>query len=282
MHRHPHQARRRRRCTLRTSPDRDRSQIIAEAAQHAGAHVAHGVAVSELLRDRNGRVRGVLVGGPGNSPTPVQADLVIGADGIHSRIARLAGATVLRTISHAAAAIYGHWSGGPGWALVGDASYLRDPLTAQCVGDAARDAEYLARAILSADPDTLLHWHMDRDEQVTPLEITDGICSFEWTTAEVKAARRARPSDEHSGQGDPRAGRGRPQRASRPDQGRRVIQRGRGIPVAAPLKYRSTSAHPGRPKPGLPDNRMIHPGRPGGLLGEPARPNRGPAPDAPA
>jgi 2-polyprenyl-6-methoxyphenol hydroxylase-like FAD-dependent oxidoreductase len=36
---------------------------------------------------------------------------------------------------------------GPGWALVGDASYHKDPLTAQGITDAFRDAELLATAI---------------------------------------------------------------------------------------------------------------------------------------
>ncbi len=36
---------------------------------------------------------------------------------------------------------------GPGWALVGDAGYYRDPITAQGISDAFRDAELLAQAI---------------------------------------------------------------------------------------------------------------------------------------
>jgi flavin-dependent dehydrogenase len=248
--------------------------ILAAAAQRAGAHVIHGAAVSELMRDQDGRVRAVLISGPDQAPVTVHTDLVIGADGIHSKTARLAGAPVLRAMPHAAAVIYGHWPGlgidgyhwrfgpglgsgtiptndgvtcifaslpadrfraapagsirdlyrgairaldpetdgaiahmeaevrlrafagvpgfirrsaGPGWALVGDASYFRDPLTAHGMTDALRDAEYLARAILSADPDTLLHWQTERDEQVSPfMEITDRICSFEWSTTEVK------------------------------------------------------------------------------------------------
>jgi len=36
---------------------------------------------------------------------------------------------------------------GPGWALVGDAGYHKDPVTAQGVSDAFRDAELLAEAI---------------------------------------------------------------------------------------------------------------------------------------
>src|SRR5262245_51081489 len=36
---------------------------------------------------------------------------------------------------------------GPGWALVGDAGYHKDPFTAQGVSDAFRDAELLTAAI---------------------------------------------------------------------------------------------------------------------------------------
>lgn len=36
---------------------------------------------------------------------------------------------------------------GPGWALVGDAGYLKDPITAQGISDAFRDAELLTDAI---------------------------------------------------------------------------------------------------------------------------------------
>jgi 2-polyprenyl-6-methoxyphenol hydroxylase-like FAD-dependent oxidoreductase len=36
---------------------------------------------------------------------------------------------------------------GPGWALVGDAGHHKDPITAQGISDAFRDAELLAEAI---------------------------------------------------------------------------------------------------------------------------------------
>ena len=36
---------------------------------------------------------------------------------------------------------------GPGWALVGDAGYHKDPITAQGMTDSFRDAEWLAEAI---------------------------------------------------------------------------------------------------------------------------------------
>jgi flavin-dependent dehydrogenase len=42
---------------------------------------------------------------------------------------------------------------GPGWALVGDAGYHRDPITGHGITDAFRDAELLARAIDRSLPD---------------------------------------------------------------------------------------------------------------------------------
>lgn len=44
---------------------------------------------------------------------------------------------------------------GPGWALVGDAGYFKDPLTAHGITDALRDAELLARAILAGGDEAL-------------------------------------------------------------------------------------------------------------------------------
>lgn len=46
-------------------------------------------------------------------------------------------------------------SAGPGWALVGDAGYHKDPITAQGMADALRDAELLADAIALADGSAL-------------------------------------------------------------------------------------------------------------------------------
>src|SRR5690606_9057079 len=38
---------------------------------------------------------------------------------------------------------------GPGWALVGDAGYFKDPVVAHGLTDALRDAELLARAVIA-------------------------------------------------------------------------------------------------------------------------------------
>jgi flavin-dependent dehydrogenase len=41
---------------------------------------------------------------------------------------------------------------GPGWALVGDAGYFKDPITAHGITDALRDAQILARVVTAGDP----------------------------------------------------------------------------------------------------------------------------------
>jgi flavin-dependent dehydrogenase len=69
---------------------------------------------------------------------------------------------------------------GPGWALVGDAGYFKDPLTAHGITDALRDAELLARAILAGTEAALASYQAIRDELSGRLfEITDEIASFE-------------------------------------------------------------------------------------------------------
>ena len=45
---------------------------------------------------------------------------------------------------------YMRQAAGPGWALVGDAGYFKDPTTAHGITDALRDAELLSRAVASA------------------------------------------------------------------------------------------------------------------------------------
>ena len=68
---------------------------------------------------------------------------------------------------------------GPGWALVGDAGYHKDPITAQGISDAFRDAEALARAIdgvFDGREETMAAYHRGRDAASMPMfELT---CDF--------------------------------------------------------------------------------------------------------
>ena len=78
-------------------------------------------------------------------------------------------------------------SHGPGWTLVGDAGYFKDPATAHGITDALRDAELLANAILDGRSGALAAYQKERDELSRPLfDITAAIASFRWTLDEIK------------------------------------------------------------------------------------------------
>ncbi len=244
--------------------------ILVDAAADAGAEVAWGHALVDVLRDGSGRVRGARIADAARRTVEVSADLVIGADGVRSRVARLVEARAERTSPHAAATVFGYWEGldldgfhwhydvgasvgaiptnhgetcvfvalppealvgggeglkelffsvlrslapelaarmhaarrvsklrgfagipghlrrstGPGWALVGDAGYFRDPITAHGITDALRDAEILARAV---EDDDLDGYQEARDGLARELmEITDRIAALDWSLEEVK------------------------------------------------------------------------------------------------
>src|SRR6185436_15040408 len=81
---------------------------------------------------------------------------------------------------------------GPGWALVGDAGYFKDPLTAHGITDALRDAELLARAITRGTADALAEYEATRHDLSRRLfEVTDAIASFAWSDEEVQALHKA-------------------------------------------------------------------------------------------
>ena len=70
---------------------------------------------------------------------------------------------------------------GPGWALVGDAGYFKDPFTAHGISDALRDAELLARAVTGERPGGLAGYQERRDAlSLRFFELTDAIASFDW------------------------------------------------------------------------------------------------------
>ena len=71
---------------------------------------------------------------------------------------------------------------GPGWALVGDAGYHKDPITAQGISDAFRDAEALAEAIDATFAEraeygaAMAAYQQARDDHVAP--IFEFTCQF--------------------------------------------------------------------------------------------------------
>jgi flavin-dependent dehydrogenase len=81
---------------------------------------------------------------------------------------------------------------GPGWALVGDAGYNKDPITAQGISDAFRDAELCATAVDEAltgrqDPnDAMAAYQLTRDAHVLPIyEFTSQMATMAPPPAEV-------------------------------------------------------------------------------------------------
>lgn len=247
---------------------------LAEAAEQAGAEVVHGLSVVDLLRDASGRVRGATIADTDRRTVDVEAKLVIGADGIRSRVARILDLEFEHTLPHASASIYGyvrgleqdgnHWyyaeggsvgaiptnddetcvfasvprerfetergaglealhaavlpevsrdlaervtaaggpgklrafagipgflrrAAGPGWALVGDAAYFRDPITAHGITDALREAEFLARAVLEGTDEAMQRYAGSQYERVRAFfEVTDRLAAFDWTLDEAR------------------------------------------------------------------------------------------------
>jgi 2-polyprenyl-6-methoxyphenol hydroxylase-like FAD-dependent oxidoreductase len=248
--------------------------ILVDAALAAGAEVVHGHSVVDLLRGPDGRVCGANIAGADQNVVEVAADLVIGADGVRSRVARILQAETDYSVQHTTTSIYGyrknlglegfHWfynlgaavgsiptnddntcvfvslpparfeegrakgldrlyetllgevsrelaqhvdasepsgklrafagqtgflrrSSGPGWALVGDAGYFKDPITAHGITDALRDAELLARAVVDGGDAALDGYQETRDAIARGLlDVTDRIASFDWTLKEAK------------------------------------------------------------------------------------------------
>lgn len=76
---------------------------------------------------------------------------------------------------------------GDGWALVGDAGYFRDPLTAHGITDALRDAELLARAVVAGTPRALRGYERVRDVLSERfMRVTDEVASFKWDLPRVQ------------------------------------------------------------------------------------------------
>jgi len=253
-------------------------RILVDAARKAGAEFLHDMAVADLFADTRGRVRGVEIRGAGRDVLQVSADIVIGADGIGSLVAKRSNARVLRQGAVSAAHVYGyapvepgagyHWyfrdgiagsliptndglacivasvptrlfdehfrrghgrarmgvlealspalaeqagrapkdvrlqafrgvpgyirqACGPGWALVGDAGFFRDPITSHGISDALRDAESLARAIIDGSPLAFEAYRQERNlfaNQI--LDTTDAIAGFDWTLADLGERHR--------------------------------------------------------------------------------------------
>ncbi len=254
-------------------------RVLVDAAQQAGATFTFETQLVDMVRADNGRVCGVRLKDGHDRERQVSATLVIGADGVHSTVARLVGAECYRTGRHATGVVFNYWSGpafdgyhwyynpgvsagaiptndgltcifvsvpqarfhetmkhgadtgyrqvlrecssdlaaiveqservekyrgfsgeigffrqsfGPGWALVGDAGYFKDPLTAHGITDAFINADLLAHAVAAGTDTAFAVYQSTRDELVVRhFEVTDAVASFEWDLPKVQQLHRA-------------------------------------------------------------------------------------------
>jgi flavin-dependent dehydrogenase len=248
-------------------------RLLVDAAWDAGATIVHDTAVHDLVFDAQGRVRGVVLVDAEGRIHSVEADYVVGADGMNSLVAGLVNAPVVASGRTSVAHIFSyaslprgisgyHWyftqaaaggviptndglacivasipsrsfdgefrsdllraycgvveslcpglgehaarhsvervkafrgapgrlhrAFGPGWILVGDAGFFRDPLTSHGISDALRDAEGAATAVISDHASSFQEFQDERDRLALPiLSATDAISSFDWSLAEV-------------------------------------------------------------------------------------------------
>lgn len=254
-------------------------RLVADAAADAGAEVERRTAVTGLVRDDTGRVRGVRAVRPAGRERVLRAALTVGADGIRSTVAREVEAPVVRRGKAASALLYRYVSGapddgyvwaygdsaaagliptnfgeacvfastdparlarlrrsgaeaafdaligsagggfaemlhqcvpagrlhgwgglpgyvrqpfGPGWALVGDAGYYKDPITTHGISDALRDAELLAdRVLLGAGSAAMATYQTVRDRLSTALfSVTEAVAGYDWSPEEVRRLLR--------------------------------------------------------------------------------------------
>lgn len=85
---------------------------------------------------------------------------------------------------------------GPGWALVGDAGYFRDPITTHGLTDALRDAELLSDAVLagidgSSPEAALAGYQLTRDRLSHALAaVTESVCRYDWDSDAIRTLLR--------------------------------------------------------------------------------------------
>ena len=107
-----------------------------------------------------------------------------------ARIAAADAASPLRTFIGRPGHVRRSW--GPGWALVGDAGYFKDPVSAHGITDALRDAELVAHAAVdvvaggAAEREALAAYQAQRDELSSDLfDLVDTIAAHRWTDDEI-------------------------------------------------------------------------------------------------
>jgi 2-polyprenyl-6-methoxyphenol hydroxylase-like FAD-dependent oxidoreductase len=141
---------------------------------NAGHCVFAAVPASQFVTTFRGDVTRGFLQALASSFPELRAD--VGRATLISRLRSFGGATSYLRQCH-----------GAGWALVGDAGYFKDPLTAHGITDALRDARLLSRGIVDGGTRGLEAYQRERDALSVPLmRATDAIASFSWDLDEVK------------------------------------------------------------------------------------------------
>jgi 2-polyprenyl-6-methoxyphenol hydroxylase-like FAD-dependent oxidoreductase len=111
---------------------------------------------------------------------------------------RVRGAKRAAPFAGAAVTNYFRKPYGPGWTLVGDAGYNKDPITAQGISDAFRDAEHCAMALdqtftgARSFDDAMSEWQRARDRHVLPMyEFTCQLATLEPPPPQMQQLFRA-------------------------------------------------------------------------------------------
>jgi 2-polyprenyl-6-methoxyphenol hydroxylase-like FAD-dependent oxidoreductase len=142
----------------------------------------------------NDDVTCVFAGGPpsviGRGGRAVLDAVVAAADpGVFDRLALGEAPAGVRSFTGLPGHLRQAW--GPGWALVGDAGYWKDPLSAHGMTDALRDAELLARAAVAVaggerPARAFGEYEAWRDRLSRPLlETADELAGYRWDADEI-------------------------------------------------------------------------------------------------
>ena len=87
-------------------------QLLVDAAREAGAEVREGFSVAEIIVE-DGRASGIRGHAKGGEPVTERARVVIGADGLHSLVAKTVEAERYRELPPLQSSYYSYWSGLP-------------------------------------------------------------------------------------------------------------------------------------------------------------------------
>jgi menaquinone-9 beta-reductase len=132
--------------------------VLADVAEQAGATVWYGHSLAGLLHRPDGRVCGATVLDASGEVRTIKADLVVGADGIGSSVARLSGARVKREAHNTTAVVYGHF---PGLDLTGSHWWFRAGISAGAI-----PTNYGRHCVFVAMPPAQLRSGLWRDDRM--------------------------------------------------------------------------------------------------------------------